>query len=123
MKSMTDILITAFVPKSIRFEFQLASRHLLSGGGQTFLTISAVAAGVFVVIFSTSLMFGLQDTQAQLLTGTIAHITVRVEDPKPQTLDELRNASSNPVSSRIEVQAPQLKFIDDWEQVVKTIRQ
>jgi lipoprotein-releasing system permease protein len=67
----------------MRFEFRLALRHLLSGGGQTLLTISAVAAGVFIVIFITSLIFGLQDKQAQLLTGTIAHITVRVEDPKP----------------------------------------
>lgn len=116
------MLVTAFVPKSIRFEFQLAARHLLSGGGQTLLTISAVAAGVFIVIFITSLIFGLQDKQAQLLTGTIAHITVRVEDPKPQTLENLTDAPSNPVSSRIEQQAPQLKFIDNWEQVVETIR-
>jgi ABC-type lipoprotein release transport system permease subunit len=39
-----------------------------------------------------------------------------------QTLDNLTDAPSNPVSSRIEQQAPQLKFIDDWEQVVETIR-
>ena len=51
MKSITDILFAALVPKSIRFALQLALRHLLSGGGQTLLTVSAVAAGVIIVIF------------------------------------------------------------------------
>ena len=121
MKSITDILFAALVPKSIRFALQLALRHLLSGGGQTLLTVSAVAAGVIIVIFITSLLFGLKDKQAQLLTGSIPHITVRVENPKPEPLEDLTHSASNPVSSRIEEQAPQLKFIDNWEQVVKTL--
>ena len=32
-------------PRSLRFESQLAVRHLRAGGQQTLLTISAVAAG------------------------------------------------------------------------------
>jgi lipoprotein-releasing system permease protein len=123
MISVTNIFIAALVPKSKRFEFQLATRHLLSGGGQTLLSVGAVAAGVIIVIFITSLIFGLEDRQSKLLTGSIPHITVRVEDPKPQPLEGLSDTRSNPVSIRIEEQAPQLKFIDNWEQVVATIRQ
>ncbi len=118
MQKIFDIFISALVPKRFRFEFQLALRHLLSGGWQTILTISAVAAGVIIVIFITSLIFGLQAMMSDLLTESIPHIVVQVEDPKPKTLQN----TENPISSRIEEQASQLKFIDNWEQVVSTIR-
>ncbi|MCW5961986.1 MAG: ABC transporter permease [Pyrinomonadaceae bacterium] len=118
MKSFFNIFISALVPKKLRFEFQLALRHLLSGGWQTILTISAVAAGVIIVIFITSLIFGLQEMMSDLLTESIPHVVVQVEDPKPKTLTN----TENPTSSRIEEQASQLKFIDNWEQVVRTIR-
>ena len=119
MQSLLDIFIPALVPKKFRFEFQLAFRHLLSGGWQTLLTISAVAAGVIIVIFITSLIFGLQEMMSDLLTESIPHIVVQVEDPKPKTLQN----TENPTSSRIEEQASQLKFIDNWEQVVRTTRE
>ncbi len=117
MQKISDIFISAFVPKRFRFEFQLALRHLLSGGWQTILTISAVAAGVIIVIFITSLIFGVQAMMSELLTESIPHIVVQVDDPKPKGLQ----TTGNPTSSRIEEQASQLKFIDNWEQVVKTI--
>ena len=123
MKSLSNIFISALVPKSLRFEFQLALRHLLSGGWQTLMTIGAVAAGVIIVIFITSLIFGLQVMMSDLLTDSIPHVIVRVEDPKPRVIDSIPGKESNPVSSQIEQQAPQLKFIDDWKQVTRTIRQ
>jgi hypothetical protein len=55
-----NAFLKTFVPRKVRFETQLALRHLFSGGGQTLLTVSAVAAGVIIVIFITSLIFGLQ---------------------------------------------------------------
>jgi lipoprotein-releasing system permease protein len=122
MGRVAEKLSSALIPKAIRFEFQLASRHLRSGGGQTLLTIGAVATGVTIVIFVTSLIFGLQERQTELLTGNIPHVTVQVQDPSPRPLDGLAG-SSNPISSKIEQQAPQLKFIDDWEHVVRTIRE
>ncbi len=118
MQKIFDIFISALVPKKFRFEFQLALRHLLSGGWQTVLTISAVAAGVIIVIFITSLIFGLIGSISTLLTESIPHITIRVDDSNPKTLTD----NKNPTSSRIEDQASQLKFIDNWEQVVKTVR-
>lgn len=122
MRSFTDIFISALLPKRFRFEFQIAIRHLLSGGWQTFMTIGAVAAGVIIVIFITSLIFGLQEMMSELLTDAIPHITIKVEDPKPKALQDLPIAPDNPSSSKIEEQAPQLKFIDNWENVVQTIR-
>lgn len=111
-----------FVPRKLRFETQLALRHLSSGGGQTLLTVSAVAAGVIIVIFITSLIFGLQDRLTELLTEAIPHVTVSVEEPEPKGLNKVPGATEGASSSRIEQQAPQLKFIDNWPQVVETVR-
>ena len=44
--------------RGLGFEIQVAARHLRSGGGQTWLTISAVAAAVIIVIFVTGLISG-----------------------------------------------------------------
>jgi lipoprotein-releasing system permease protein len=100
----------------------VAVRHLLSGGGQTLLTVSAVAAGVIIVIFITSLIFGLQERLTELLTDAIPHVTVTVEETKPQPLSKVPGTTSDLSSTEIEQRAPQLKFIDDYPQVVQTIR-
>jgi lipoprotein-releasing system permease protein len=118
MKSFGDLVISALVPKAYRFELRLALRHLWSGGLQTLMTISAVATGVIIVIFITSLIFGLQEMMSILLTESIPHITVEVQDSKPTSLDD----PENPTSSRVELPASQLKFIDNWKEVVTTLR-
>jgi len=117
-----DTLIRILVPRRIRFEAQVAARHLLSGGGQTLLTVSAVAAGVIIVIFITSLIFGLQERLTELLTDAIPHVTVTVEEPKPRPLSRVPGAPAGTSSTNIEQQAPQLKFIDNYPAVVETIR-
>jgi lipoprotein-releasing system permease protein len=119
---MMRSLAKALVPRRLRFESQLALRHLISGGGQTLLTVSAVAAGVIIVVFITSLIFGLQDRLTELLTDAIPHITITVEEPEPKPLESVTGAPEGPSSSRIEQQAPQLKFIDNWPQVVEIVR-
>ncbi len=117
-----NAFMRTFVPRKFRFETQLAVRHLWSGGGQTLLTVSAVAAGVIIVIFITSLIFGLQDRLTELLTDAIPHVTITVEEPEPKPLASVPGASEGKSSSRIEQQAPQLKFIDNWPQVVGIVR-
>lgn len=112
----------AFVPVKWRFEAKLALRHLLTGGGQTLLTVGAVAAGVIVIVFLTALIFGLRARLTRMLTESIPHVTVRVKDREPVPLSELDVLNSPLSSSRIEKQAPQLKFIDDWQHVVEVIR-
>lgn len=118
MASFSARLVSALVPKRFRFEFLLAIRHLFSGGLQTLLTISAVATGVTIVIFVTSLIFGLQDMMSTLLTGSIPHVTVQVRDPVPQPLTD----GDNPVSNQLAVPASQLKFIDNWRELIVMLR-
>lgn len=117
-----NALLKAIVPRKLRFETQVALRHLSYGGGQTVLTVSAVAAGVIIVIFITSLIFGLQDQLTELLTDAIPHVTITVEEPEPKGLSNAPGVAERPTSSRIEQQAPQLKFIDNWPRVVQTVR-
>jgi len=60
----------------LRFEATLAFRHLRTGGGQTLLTVSAVAAGVVLVIFISSLIFGLRERITVLITDLLPHVTI-----------------------------------------------
>jgi lipoprotein-releasing system permease protein len=114
--------VLSLVPPKWRFETTLALRHLITGGGQTVLTMGAVAAGVIVIIFLTALIFGIRLKLTNMLTESIPHVTVRVRETEPVPLSELQDLESAMSSSRIEKQAPQLKFIDDWQHVVDVIR-
>jgi lipoprotein-releasing system permease protein len=118
----SDPLWLALIPRGLRFECQLAARHLRSGGRQTLLTISAVAAGVIIVVFVTALIFGLQRRWTNILTDVLPHVTIRVVDPKPIPLAAIPGLSSETVSSRIEQRAPQEKNLEDWAQVVEIVR-
>jgi len=113
----------SIVPLKWRFEARLALRHLLTGGGQTALTIGAVAAGVIVIIFLTALIFGIRGRLTTMLTESIPHVTVRVKQLEPVPLSQFEDVeTAMSSSSRIEKQAPQLKFIDDWQHVVDVVR-
>jgi lipoprotein-releasing system permease protein len=117
-----DTLWLSLLPRGWRFESQLAVRHLRSGGKQTLLTISAVAAGVIIVVFVTALIFGLQRRWTNILTDALPHVTIRVVDPKPTPLGTGPGAPSGTVSSRIEQRAPQEKNIDNWAQVLEVVQ-
>lgn len=110
------------IPQKIRFEVMLAVRHLRTGGGQTLLTVGAVASGVIVIIFITSLIFGLQKKLTITLTESLPHVTIRVREPKPAPLSEITGLQSAMSSTQIQQQTPQLKYIDDWQHVVKVVR-
>jgi lipoprotein-releasing system permease protein len=111
----------------LRFESTLAFRHLRSGGGQTLLTVSAVAAGVVVVIFITSLIFGLRQRISELMTDLLPHITITPRELEPTPLARTGpNAGGVPagpiITSRIERISPQRKNIENWPQAVAVIR-
>lgn len=110
--------LNELLPAKIRFEAQLAWRHLRSGGGQTWLTIAAVASGVIVVIFIVGVIFGMQRRLTALLTEAIPHVTVQVPEGKPIPYADLAGGKAGPSSSRSEMQAPQRKNIDDWRTVL-----
>lgn len=119
---MRDSLWLSLLPRSLRFESQLAVRHLRSGGRQTLLTISAVAAGVIIVVFVTALIFGLQRRWTTILTDALPHVTIRVVDPKPTPLATVPGATSGAISSRIEQSSPQEKNIENWVQVLEVVQ-
>jgi lipoprotein-releasing system permease protein len=106
----------------LQFEWRVAVRHLRAGGGQTWLTISAVAAGVIIVIFVTALIFGIQRRWTTLLTEAIPHVTVRVAEPAPTPLERVPGGPGGSTSSRLEQRAPQQKNIDDWPRVAALVR-
>jgi lipoprotein-releasing system permease protein len=112
----------AFVPRKIRFETMLAIRHLRTGGGQTLLTVGAVATGVVVIIFLTSLIFGLQKKLTITLTESLPHVVIRVAEPKPVPLSGLSKFGEALSSTQIEQQAPQMKYIDNWQHVLDVLR-
>jgi ABC-type lipoprotein release transport system permease subunit len=99
---LRDTLWLSLLPRSLRFAIQLTVWHLRSGGKQTLLTISAVAAGVIIVVFVTALIFGLQRRWTNILTDALPHVTIRVVDPKPAPLATVPGAPSGAISSRIE---------------------
>lgn len=106
----------------LQFELRVAVRHLRSGGTQTLLTISAVAAGVVIVVFITSLILGLHRHITQQLTQSIPHIRV-----VPRNVVEsggLLEANGAPISRRVQQRAaPRLQSIDDAPQTTIAIRQ
>jgi lipoprotein-releasing system permease protein len=117
-----DALWLSLFPRSLRFESQLAVRHLRSGGKQTLLTISAVAAAVIIVVFVTALIFGLQRRWTNILTDALPHVTIRVVDPKPTPLATAPRAPSGAISSRIEQSSPQQKNFENWGQVLEVVQ-
>jgi lipoprotein-releasing system permease protein len=111
----------SIIPNALRFELRLALRHLRVGGRQTLLTVSAVAAGVIIVIFMSALVFGLRQKLTADFTEAIPHITLQVEEVKPMPLAHVLGAAGAS-SSRIEPQASQQKYLDNWSQVADLVR-
>jgi lipoprotein-releasing system permease protein len=119
---MNDHTWLVLVPRRLRFESQLAVRHLRAGGKQTLLTVSAVAAGVIIVVFITALIFGLQRHWTALLTEAIPHVRIRVAEPKPTPLADVPGVAAGAGSSRIEQRVSQQKNIENWGQVADIVR-
>jgi lipoprotein-releasing system permease protein len=104
-----------------RFERTLAFRHLRSGGWQTLMTMSAVAAGVVVVVFVSSMVFGLQANWVEHITDMLPSVTVSPLDQEPQPLAH-GLASGKMSASRIERGAQQVRRIEDWLGLAEGIR-
>src|SRR5262245_34209560 len=98
-----------------RFETMLALRHLRAGRGQTLLTVAAVATGVLVVIFISSLIFGTCKSIRDMLLDTLPQVTVTPPEPEPVPLVQTPGAAAVLSSSRIERQTQQRKDIENWQ--------
>ncbi len=108
----------------LRFEATLAARHLRSGGSQTLLTVSAVAVGVVVVVFISSLIFGLRERITGILTEVLPEVVVSPaeEEPVPLSRTPGGGAGGEITTSRIERQSQQRQEITDWRYDVQVIR-
>jgi lipoprotein-releasing system permease protein len=113
----------------MRFELKLAYRHLVSGGGQTVLTVAAVAIAVTVIIFITSLITGLQRRLLNDLIGSQPHVTVKAPDPRPDTLAvALARGGNKPpagplLATDVQKQVQQRTDIEDWKKVERQLAQ
>src|SRR5262245_43489054 len=114
--------LIALVPRRFRLGSSVALGHLHHDGVPMLLAVSAVAAGVIIVIFITSLIFGLQDQMTGLLTEAMPHITIQAEEPHPMPLAAVVGTTTESSSTRIEKQARQRKLIDNWTQVIDVVR-
>ena len=103
------------------FALTLALRHLRSGKGQTLLTISAVAAGVIIVVFISAIVFGIRKSVVAMLTDVLPHITVQAAEQKASPLPQ-SNSTRGLTTSRVEKQNPQRKYLENWAHDVAVIR-
>jgi ABC-type transport system, involved in lipoprotein release, permease component len=116
----------------MRFEIKLAYRHLVSGGGQTALTVAAVAIAVTVIIFIQSLITGVQRRFINDLVGSQPHVTVKRPDPAPDSLARAAERTGGEVpgvapgaflATREEKQVQQRTDIEQWKQVETQLAQ
>ena len=102
----------------MRFEARLAWRHLVSGGGQTWLTICAVAIAVTVIIFIQTLITGVQKRFVGDLVGPLPHVTVKMPDPLPAPLSAVEKAPKGTIlTSDVQKQVQQRTDIENWKQL------
>ena len=75
------------------FELKVAWRHLLTGHGQTELTVGAVAVGVLLVVFLSSLINGLQVGLIEDVVGAIPHVTLEAAPHEAKPLWQVERGS------------------------------
>jgi len=79
----------------MRFELRLATRHLTASGGQTAVIISGVAVAVTLVVFVTSLIYGVQGRLIRNTTGSIPLVTVGVPEVDARAPDTISGTGKN----------------------------
>jgi lipoprotein-releasing system permease protein len=101
-----------------RFEVTLAARHLRRGGVQTALTIAAVASGVAVIVFISSLTFGLRNYAQSMIADLMPQVVVSI---KPKPVQPIRGLSGAILTERAPL-TQRLLSIHDWRQATDAIR-
>ena len=108
----------------MRFELRLAWRHLVSGGGQTVLTICAVAIAVTLIIFIQTLITGVQQRFVGDLVGPLPHLTVRAPDPAPQTLERMmRGRGTDFYATDSQKQVQKRTDLEQWQKIETQLAQ
>jgi len=103
------------------FELKVAWRHLLTGHGQTELTVGAVAVGVLLVVFLSSLINGLQVGLIEDVVGAIPHVTLEAAPHEAKPLWQIEGDAANTVT-KIEKMSTQKRKIDQWQKLRDLVR-
>ncbi len=102
----------------MRFESKLAWRHLVSGGGQTVLTVFAVAIAVTVIIFIQTLITGVQKRFVADLVGSLPHVTIKAPDPLPKTLAQVRDQKDGELLATSQQKSVQKRTdLEQWQKL------
>lgn len=107
----------------LKFELKVALRHLLTSHGQTELTVGAVAVGVVLVVFLSSLLNGLRIGMVEDVVGTIPHVRVEAASPSAKPLWEIEDSAGGVgrVVTKLEKMSSQKRTVDQWSRLVETI--
>lgn len=99
-------------------ESMIALKFMRQGLVQTLLILVGIAVGVAVIVFITTLIFGLQENIIERTLGTQSH--VRVEPP-----EERNNVAPAPSGTHVltleDARAQRLRSINNWLQVRDTL--
>ena len=108
----------------MRFELKIAWRHLISGGGQTILTICSVAIAAMVVLFVQITISGMQTSLMKSLLGSLPHVTVKPPDNLPSAMETVSPSKDlNRIS--ISFQQPKIQQrtdIEQWKSLVPKLQ-
>lgn len=101
----------------MRFEATVATRHLVSGRGQTLLTVGAVAIAVTVIVFITSLIQGLQARIVNDLIGSLPHVTVKPAERPARPLSQAAPDRPGLATSLVQPSTERRAHFDDVPRV------
>ena len=98
------------------FEWILATRFMREGLLQTLFIITGVALGVAVIVFMSSLIYGLQGS---IIRRTLDYQAQIVVLPPEEVARSLRHTKTNQANSAILIQprAQRLRSVDQWQKV------
>ncbi len=104
------------------FEWILATRFMREGLLQTLFIIAGVALGVAVIVFMSSLIYGLQGS---IIRRTLDYQAQIIILPTEEVARSLRQTETNQANSAILIQprAQRLRSVDQWQKVRTTVLQ
>lgn len=89
--------------------------------GQTELTVGAVAVGVLLVVFLSSLINGLQVGLVEDVVGSIPHVTIEAATPGAKPLYEIEGQPCDTVTC-LESISTRSQRIVNWERIQSAVR-
>jgi lipoprotein-releasing system permease protein len=103
------------------FALTLATRHLRTGGTQTWLIIGGVGVAVALVIFVSGLINGVQQRIVNVVTGSLPHVVVTAEEEEPRTPAQLPGVGDAVIVGSVRERPTQRTTLDQWRSLQDTL--